>query len=397
MKIALKKPSFSIPRHWVVPDWQQEFTARRLLLLAVVMLACLGVTIVGSASMSIASANYNNPFYFFIRHLIYMMLGVTAATFVANLPLKFWQKWYPLILLFAFMLLIIVLTPLGREVNGSKRWLALGGITVQPSEIGKFAVVLYMSIYLVRRQDQVRAGIKGVIPASAIVGCAIALFMGEPDFGASLVLMVSVFGMLFLAGAPVKHFMILGVAAVSGAVGLAFSAEYRVKRLMSFWDAWDDAYGTDYQLSQSLIAFGRGDWFGVGLGHSVQKLFYLPEAHTDFVFAIYAEEFGLVGVLLLFFAFYLFVQAGLRIGRNAIAKGLLQEGYLAYGMIFLMLMQIIINISVCTGLFPTKGLTLPFISYGGSSLIMVFVMFGILLRIDTETTQLTSTAKGEQL
>ncbi|HNJ87775.1 MAG TPA: FtsW/RodA/SpoVE family cell cycle protein, partial [Agitococcus sp.] len=224
----------------------------------------------------------------------------------------------------------------------------------------------------------------------------IALFMGEPDFGASLVLMVSVFGMLFLAGAPLKHFMILGVAAVSGAVGLAFSAEYRVKRLMSFWDAWDDAYGTDYQLSQSLIAFGRGDWFGVGLGHSVQKLFYLPEAHTDFVFAIFAEEFGLVGVFVLFFAFYLFVQAGIRIGRNAINKGLLQEGYLAYGMIFLMLMQIIINISVCTGLFPTKGLTLPFISYGGSSLIMVFAMFGILLRIDTETQQLQSTAKGEQ-
>ena len=165
---------------------------------------------------------------------------------------------------------------------------------------------------------------------------------------------------------------------------------------MSFWDAWDDAYGTDYQLSQSLIAFGRGDWFGVGLGHSVQKLFYLPEAHTDFVFAIFAEEFGLVGVFVLFFAFYLFVQAGIRIGRNAINKGLLQEGYLAYGMIFLMLMQIIINISVCTGLFPTKGLTLPFISYGGSSLIMVFAMFGILLRIDTETQQLQSTAKGEQ-
>ncbi len=396
MKIALKKPSFSVPRHWIIPDWQQEFTVRRLLMLAVAVLACLGVTIVGSASMSIASADFNNPFYFFTRHLVYMMLGVTAATIAANLPMSFWQKWYPVILLVAVILLIAVLTPLGRRVNGSARWLGVGGLTIQPSEVGKFAVVLYMSIYLVRRQDQVRAGIKGVLPASFILGIVIALFMGEPDFGASLVLMVSVFGMLFLAGAPLKHFMILGVAAVSGAVGLAFSAEYRVKRLMSFWDAWDDAYGTDYQLSQSLIAFGRGDWFGVGLGHSVQKLLYLPEAHTDFVFAIFAEEFGLVGVFVLFFAFYLFVQAGIRIGRNAINKGLLQEGYLAYGMIFLMLMQIIINISVCTGLFPTKGLTLPFISYGGSSLIMVFAMFGILLRIDTETRQLTSTAKGEQ-
>jgi cell division protein FtsW len=211
--------------------------------------------------------------------------------------------------------------------------------------------------------------------------------MTEPDFGASLVLMVSLLGMLFLAGAPFKHFIILAAGAVGGAVALAFSAEYRVKRLLSFWDAWDDVYGSDYQLSQSLIAFGRGDWFGVGLGHSVQKLFYLPEAHTDFVFAVYAEEFGLVGVLVLMATFYLLVQSAVRIGRNAEAMGMLQEAYLAYGMTFLILMQAIINISVCTGLFPTKGLTLPFISYGGSSLVVVFTMLGILLRIDSEATE----------
>lgn len=387
MKLALKMPSFSVPRHWIVPNWQQEFTVRRLLMLSVAVLACLGVTIVGSASMSIASADYNNPFYFFMRHLVYMLLAVTTATVAANLPLSFWDRWWPIVLLGSFILLVVVLTPLGKTVNGSARWIAFGGLTIQPSEVAKFAVVLYMSHYLVRRQDQIRSGLKGVLPASMIVGGTIGLFMGEPDFGASLVLMVSLFGMLFLAGAPLKHFAILLVAGVSGAVGLAFSAEYRVQRLMSFWNAWDDAYGTDYQLSQSLIAFGRGDWFGVGLGHSVQKLFYLPEAHTDFVFAIYAEEFGLVGVLVLLLAFYGFIQAGIRIGSNAMKQGMLKEAYLAYGMIFLMLMQTIINISVCMGLFPTKGLTLPFISYGGSSLIMVFLMFGILLRIDTETSQ----------
>ena len=273
------------------------------------------------------------------------------------------------------------------DLNGSARWIGFGPLTIQPSEVAKFAVVLYMSDYLVRRQDAVRASLFNLWRAALVVGGAVGLLMGEPDFGASLVLLVALFGMLFLAGAPAKNFLIFLVAMVSGIVGLAFSAEYRVKRILSFWDAWDDAYGTDYQLSQSLIAFGRGDWFGVGLGHSVQKLFYLPEAHTDFVFAIYAEELGVIGVFVLLSAFYLFINTGVRIARKAMLMGKLEDAYLAYGMVFLLLMQIVINIAVCTGLFPTKGLTLPFISYGGSSLVMVFIMFGLLLRIDAEATQ----------
>ena len=391
MKLTLKKPNIvlpSIPRHWIVPNWQQELTARRLLMLAAGILACIGVIMVASASMGIASADFNNPFYFFTRHLIYVLIGVTAATIAANIPMQFWQRWGWHILFVAFVLLVLVLIPhIGRRINGRARWLGVGGLTIQPSEIAKFAIVLYMSNYLVRRQDAVRQGLKGLKGAVIVVGLAVALLMTEPDFGASLVLMVSLLGMLFLAGAPFKHFIILAAGAVGGAIALAFSAEYRVKRLLSFWDAWDDVYGTDYQLSQSLIAFGRGDWFGVGLGHSVQKLFYLPEAHTDFVFAVYAEEFGLVGVLVLMASFYVLVQSAIRIGRNAEAMGLLQEAYLAYGMTFLILMQAIINISVCTGLFPTKGLTLPFISYGGSSLVVVFTMLGILLRIDSEATE----------
>ncbi|MDO9177353.1 MAG: putative lipid II flippase FtsW [Agitococcus sp.] len=391
MKLALKKPNIvlpSIPRHWIVPNWQQELTARRLLMLAAGILACIGVIMVASASMGIASADFNNPFYFFTRHLVYVLIGVTAATIAANIPMQFWQRWGWHILFIAFVLLVLVLIPhVGRRINGSARWLGVGGLTIQPSEIAKFAIVLYMSNYLVRRQDAVRRGLAGLKGAVIVVGLAVALLMTEPDFGASLVLMVSLLGMLFLAGAPFKHFIILAAGAVGGAVALAFSAEYRVKRLLSFWDAWDDVYGSDYQLSQSLIAFGRGDWFGVGLGHSVQKLFYLPEAHTDFVFAVYAEEFGLVGVLVLMATFYLLVQSAVRIGRNAEAIGMLQESYLAYGMTFLILMQAIINISVCTGLFPTKGLTLPFISYGGSSLVVVFTMLGILLRIDSEATE----------
>jgi cell division protein FtsW len=386
MKLSLKKPSFSIPHHWLAPNWRQEFSERRLLMLAVAILACLGVTIVGSASMSIASADFNDPFYFFRRHLIYVFMAVTASIVVANMPLSFWRRWMPVILIVAAVLLVLVLTPLGRRVNGSARWIGLGPLTIQPSEIAKFAVILYMSDYLVRRQDAVRASLLNLWRAALVVGGAVGLLMGEPDFGASLVLLVALFGMLFLAGAPAKNFLIFLVAMVSGIVGLAFSAEYRVKRILSFWEPWDDAYGTDYQLSQSLIAFGRGDWFGVGLGHSVQKLFYLPEAHTDFVFAIYAEELGLVGVFVLLMAFYLFINTGARIARKAMLMGKLEDAYLAYGIVFLLLMQIVINIAVCTGLFPTKGLTLPFISYGGSSLIMVFIMFGLLLRIDAEST-----------
>lgn len=387
MKLSLKKPSFSIPHHWLVPNWRQEFSERRLLMLAVAILACLGVTIVGSASMSIASADFNDPFYFFRRHLIYMFLAVTTSIVVANIPLLFWRKWMPVILICAFVCLILVLTPLGKRINGSARWLGIGGLTIQPSEVAKFAVILYMSDYLVRRQDDVRKTLFALWRSALVVGGTVGLLMGEPDFGATLVLLIALFGMLFVAGAPAKNFLILLVAAGSGIVGLAFSAEYRVKRLLSFWNPYDDVYGTDYQLIQSLIAFGRGDWFGVGLGHSVQKLFYLPEAHTDFVFAIYAEELGFVGVAVLLTAFYLFINTGARIARKAMLMGKLADAYLAYGIVFLLLMQIVINVAVCTGLFPTKGLTLPFISYGGSSLIMVFVMFGMLLRIDTETNQ----------
>lgn len=396
IKLSLKKPTFSIPAHWIMPNWQQEFSERRLLILAVAILACLGVSIVGSASMSVGSANFNNPFYFFIRHLIYMGVAVLTAVIVSYIPLSIWRRWMPVVLIIAAVLLVVVLTPLGREVNGSKRWIGLGFITIQPSEIAKFAIVLYMSDYLVRRQNEVQKSLLTLWRAALIVGVTVGLLMGEPDFGASLVLLVSLLGMLFMAGAPAKNFLILLVAAACGIVGLAFSAEYRMIRILSFWNAWDDAYGTDYQLSQSLIAFGRGDWFGVGLGHSVQKLFYLPEAHTDFVFAIYAEELGFIGVAVLLLAFYLFMNTSLRIARKAMCCGKLDDAYLAYGMVFLLLMQIVINIAVCTGLFPTKGLTLPFISYGGSSLIMVFAMFGILLRINTEAIQTAQTAPAIQ-
>lgn len=385
MKLAL--PRVAIPRHWVVPDWQSEFTPSRLLMLSAGMLACIGVIMVASASLGVAEATFGYPFYFFMRHLFYVLLGVSSAIVVVNIPMHVWQRFSWHLLAFSFVLLVLVLIPhVGKRINGSARWLGLGPFTIQPSEIGKFAVVLFMAGYLVRRQHEVRTTyIRGFLRAMFIVGLAITLFLSEPDFGASLVLMTAVMGMLFLAGAPMVQFGGLVAFVVAGGIAAIIFEPYRLRRVLSFTDPWDDAYGSDYQLSQSLIAFGRGDWFGVGLGHSVQKLFYLPEAHTDFVFAVYAEEFGLVGVTLLIALFWVLIQSGLKIGRRAEQAGKLFEAYLAYGISFLITMQAVINIGVNTGFFPTKGLTLPLVSYGGSSLIVVFAMLGILLRIDRET------------
>lgn len=366
-----------------------KITASRLLMLSAGMLACIGVIMVASASMGVAEATFGHPFYFFVRHLFYVLLAVSSAIVVVNIPLHFWQRFSWHLLVFAFILLVLVLIPhVGKRINGSARWLGFGPFTIQPSEIGKFAVVLFMAGYLVRRQEEVRTTyIRGFLRAMMIVGTAIALFLSEPDFGASLVLMTAVLGMLFLAGAPMIQFGGLVSAVVAGGAAAIIFEPYRLRRVLSFTDPWDDQYGSDYQLSQSLIAFGRGDWFGVGLGHSVQKLFYLPEAHTDFVFAVYAEEFGLIGVLFLISMFWILINSGLRIGRAAEKTGRLFEAYLAYGISFLITMQAVINIGVNTGFFPTKGLTLPMVSYGGSSLIVVFTMLGLLLRIDLETRQ----------
>jgi cell division protein FtsW len=385
MKLAL--PRISIPRHWVVPNWREEFTPARLLMLSAGMLACIGVIMVASASMGVADATFGHPFYFFFRHLFYMLLAVSTAGVVVNVPMHFWQRFSWHVLAFACVLLVMVLIPhVGKRINGSARWLGVGPLTIQPSEIGKFAVVLFMAGYLVRRQEEVRTTyIIGFLRAMAVIGTFIGLFLSEPDFGASLVLMTAVMGMLFLAGAPMIQFGGLVFFVLAGGVAAIILEPYRLRRVLSFMDPWDDQYGSDYQLSQSLIAFGRGDWFGVGLGHSVQKLFYLPEAHTDFVFAVYAEEFGLVGVVLLISLFWILITSALKIGRNAEAAGRQFEGYLAYGLAFLITMQAVINIGVNTGFFPTKGLTLPLVSYGGSSLMVVFVMLGILLRIDAET------------
>lgn len=366
-------------------DIFEDVTHRQVLLLTSGILFSIGVVMVASASMGVAESLYGNEYYFFIRHLIYLCIGMSAGLVASKVPVATWEKYSWLLLVAAFVLLVLVLIPgIGRRVNGSIRWIALGPITVQPSELAKLMVVIYLSAYLVRRQEEVRSSWAGFFKPMIVVGCAVVLLLLEPDFGASLVMMCAVLAMLFLAGTPIIQFLALILfVGVMGICAVVFEP-YRMKRLMTFTDPWADQFNSGYQLAQSLIAFGRGEWFGVGLGQSVQKLFYLPEAHTDFVFAVYAEEFGLIGVLFVITLFILLVNAGLKIGQKAEINGQHYSAYLAYGISVLIGVQAIINIGVNTGLLPTKGLTLPLVSYGGSSLVVVFVMLGILLRIDQE-------------
>lgn len=375
----------ALPMPNAMPDLMSGITPRHLLMLSAGILCCLGLIMVASASMVAGEAKYGSTFYFLARHLIWMVIAFCAGAVAMRVPVGVLQKYSFWLLALAAVLLLIVLVPgIGRRINGSMRWIGLGPLTFQPSEVAKLSVVLYMGAYLVRRQEEVRSGWWGFAKPMVVVLLCVGLLLLEPDFGASVVMMSAAMAMLFLAGTPLLTFAVMFSGAAMAAVLLVVLEPYRLKRLLSFTDPWADQFNSGYQLSQSLIAFGRGEWFGVGLGRSVQKLSYLPEAHTDFVFAVYAEEFGLAGVLLMIALFCVLVRAAIRIGQAAELGGKFYAAYIAYGISVLIGVQTLFNIGVNMGLFPTKGLTLPLVSYGGSSLAMVFVMLGILLRIDTE-------------
>lgn len=378
----------AFPMPAAMPDLMSGVTSRHLLMLSAGILCCLGLVMVSSASMVVGETRYGSTFYFLMRHMVWMVIAFGAGAVALRVPVATLQKYVLWLLGIAFLLLMLVLIPgIGRRINGSMRWIGLGPLTMQPSEIAKFAVVLYMASYLVRRQDVVRSQWRGFINPMIVVFLGVILLLLEPDFGASVVMVAAAMAMLFLAGTPLLQFaVLLGVAAIASVFAVILEP-YRLKRMVSFMDPWADQFNSGYQLSQSLIAFGRGEWFGVGLGRSIQKLSYLPEAHTDFVFAIYAEEFGLVGVLVMIALFWMLVRAILRIGQQAEIGGRIYGAYVAYGVAVLIGMQALFNIGVNMGLFPTKGLTLPLVSYGGSSLVVVFVMLGVVLRIDAENAQ----------
>jgi cell division protein FtsW len=288
--------------------------------------------------------------------------------------------------------MLVLIPGVGREVNGSRRWLSLGVLTLQSSEIAKLCVIIYLAGYLVRRQQEVREQWSGFIKPMVVLFAVTLLLLLEPDFGATVVTVGTAFAMIFLAGVRLGHFLLVILGSMLALVLLVYIEPYRMQRLITFMDPWADQFNTGYQLTQSLIAFGRGEWFGVGLGNSVQKLFYLPEAHTDFVFAIFAEEFGLLGALTVIGLFSTLIARILQIGRRAEHKQQLFSAYVAFGVALMISAQVFINIGVNIGLLPTKGLTLPFLSYGGSSLIVCCMALGIVFRINREQ----AVIKGEQ-
>lgn len=348
-------------------------------------LLLVGLVAISSASIEYADLHYKSTWFHTVRHLIYLAIAITGAAAVYRVPLNFWQETGWVWLFVALALLILVLIPgIGREVNGSQRWLPLGPFTLQPSEFAKMAMVIYLAGYMVRREHEVRNEWQGFLKPMAVLFATTLLLMIEPDFGATVIVAASAFGMLFLAGVKLGHFLLVLAGAVGALLVLVVSEPYRVKRLTAYTDPWADPYDTGFQLTQSLIAFGRGEWFGVGLGNSVQKLFYLPEAHTDFVFSIWAEETGFVGALAVIALYVALIGRILWVGRSAQLGQQPFGAYLCYGVALIFSGQAFVNMGVSSGLLPTKGLTLPFVSYGGTSLIVCCAMLALVLRVDRE-------------
>ncbi len=367
-----------------MPQVLQELTARRMMIFAVLALLCIGTTMIASASMPFAAQRMGDPLYYITRQMVYLLITAVVAFVAIRIPLKIWFSQTFLWWLLVLGLLAAVLV-LGQSINGSKRWLSIAGINFQPSELAKFVMVLFTADYVVRRSDEVRFSWTGFMRLCIPMASVLVLLLLEPDLGASVVVVASMMAVFFLAGAPARQFWFLFIGAM-GALMMAILLEpYRLKRLTSFANPWDDELGSDYQLKQSLIAFGRGEWTGTGLGHSVQKLSYLPEAHTDFMLAIIGEELGFLGICVLFAILFMLVSSAMRIGHRALINQHLRAGYLAYGISVIFLLQIMVNGGMNMGLLPTKGLTLPFISYGGTSLIVCMLMVSVLLRIDQET------------
>lgn len=356
-----------------------------IVLVAFFGLLTIGLVMVTSASMPVAQQSYDSSFYFILRQGTFALIGIVAVLMCLTIPTKYWQDLGANWLIVGLILLVLVLIPgIGHVVNGSRRWIIFGPVAIQVSELVKLCAVMYISGYLCRHGEDVKNSLEGVLKPIFALGLMGVLLLLEPDFGATVVIFVTALGMLFLAGARLRWFYVLIIGAALAAAALVVFSPYRMARFLGFLHPWNDALGTGYQLSQSLIAFGRGGIFGVGLGNSVQKLFYLPEAYTDFILAVIGEELGVIGVLLVLFLFGLLVWRGLNIGKTAHQQNHMFDAFCAYGLTFWLAMQVIVNFGVNIGLLPTKGLTLPFISYGGSSLVVDCMVIGIMLRIDLQ-------------
>jgi cell division protein FtsW len=362
----------------------------QLLVWAVLSLMLIGLVMVYSASITLADgpkyANYSSNF-FLIRHVISLVIAAGVGIWVFKIPTKMWDRYSPLIFGFTVLLLIAVLIPgIGKGVNGAKRWIPLGLMNFQPSELMKFAAIIFAASYTVQRQEYLHSFVKGMLPMGIAVAVVGGLLMAEPDLGAFVVVSLIAFGILFLGGINAKLFGgLIAVGLMSGAAMIALSP-FRRGRMLAFMDPWqvDNAANKGYQLTHSLMAFGRGEWFGTGLGGSVEKLHYLPEAHTDFIMAVIGEELGFVGVVVMIFLFYWIVRRAFLIGRTALQLDRSFAGLAAKGVAIWIGWQAFINMGVNLGLLPTKGLTLPLVSYGGSAILMNTIAIAMLLRIDYE-------------
>lgn len=362
----------------------------QLLVWAVLSLALIGLVMVYSASITLADgpkyAKYSSN-YFLMRHLMSLSIAIGVAIWAFKIPTKVWDRYSPIIFAITVLLLIAVLVPgLGKGVNGAKRWIPLGVMNFQPSELMKFAAVIFAASYTVQRQDYLHSFVKGMLPMGigvALVGC---LLMAEPDMGAFVVVAIIAFGILFLGGINAKLFGGLLLVGLTSGITMIALSPFRRGRMLAFMDPWqvDNAANKGYQLTHSLMAFGRGEWFGTGLGGSVEKLHYLPEAHTDFIMAVIGEELGFAGVLVVIFLFYWIVRRGFLIGRTALQLDRSFAGLAAKGVAIWIGWQAFINMGVNLGLLPTKGLTLPLVSYGGSGILMNAIAIALLLRVDYE-------------
>ncbi|MBU6469716.1 MAG: putative lipid II flippase FtsW [Gammaproteobacteria bacterium] len=365
-------------RHTLAPD--------RVLWVTAALVLALGLVMVASASITLADKTTGNPFYFFERQFVYAGMGLVVAGVVYHVPLSWWLRGnFPLLMLALVMLAVVLIPGIGRYVNGSVRWIDLGPFRLQVSEPARLLILIYIAGYVVRRQAELAERFSGSLKPMLLVGLAALLLLMEPDFGAAMVLVVTTMAMLFFGGARLRDFTGLAVLGVLGFVALAVASPYRLERLTGFLHPWSHPFDSGFQLTNSLIAIGRGGFFGVGLGESVQKLFYLPEAHTDFLFAVLAEELGLLGCVAVIALYFILTWRAVVIARRAARAGQLFGAQLAFGLGLWVGLQAFINIGVNMGALPTKGLTLPLMSYGGSSLIVICAAIGLILRVNLET------------
>ena len=350
-----------------------------------ICLLLIGLIAVSSASIPVGTKLFDDPFYFAKRDAAYVALSIFACYFFLQIPMEWWEKWHVRLFFLAVFLLLIVLIPgIGSKINGARRWIPLVLFNFQPAEFAKLALTCFLASYFTRKYDEVRSKKLSAFKPFIVMGVLGILLLAQPDLGSTVVLFVITFGLLFIAGANPWQFIGLGVLGILLLLGLALSSAYRVRRLTGFMDPFKDPYGTGFQLSNSLMAFGRGELTGEGLGNSIQKLEYLPEAHTDFVMAVVGEEFGLIGICFIVLLLALLVFRAMKIGRESLQLEQRFRGFFAFGISFWIFFQGFVNLGMALGLLPTKGLTFPLVSYGGSSLIIMSISIGVLLRTDYE-------------